>query len=113
MALFLPSIILAGLLCGCGVNPDPSDAGRRIRLFDGKTFAGGEGNRVYFRIEEGAIVGSSLYEESRRRKILAQPDSPLLKQIHKAMEWTNYVIRCEGDQSIFGVKINQDFHSFY
>jgi len=35
-------------------------AGKGKRIFDGKTFAGWEGNREWFRIEDGAIVGGSL-----------------------------------------------------
>ena len=33
------------------------------QLFDGKTFAGWEGNLEVFRIEDGAIVGGSLEQE--------------------------------------------------
>ena len=35
-------------------------APRAVRLFDGKTFSGWEGDLKYFRIQDGAIVGGSL-----------------------------------------------------
>ena len=38
----------------------PPKAAERVRIFDGKTFAGWEGNLKVFRIEQGAIVGGSL-----------------------------------------------------
>jgi hypothetical protein len=131
-------------------------------LFDGKTFAGWEGNLDFFRIEEGAIVAGSLkkatprneflcteqaygdfelrlqvkllgnptqanagiqirsrripnhnemigyqadmgqqywgclYDESRRNRILAQPDPEPLRQALKPGAWNEYVIRCVG-----------------
>jgi hypothetical protein len=38
----------------------------------------------------------ALYDESRRRKILAKPDKPTLARALKRDEWTEYVIRCVG-----------------
>jgi len=133
-----------------------------VSLFDGKTFAGWEGNLDWFRIEDGAIVAGNLqkaaprneflctpktyrdfelrlkvkllgdlsqanagiqirsrripnhnevcgyqadmgqqywgclYDESRRNKILAQPDAQALQKALKPGEWNQYVIRCEG-----------------
>lgn len=133
-----------------------------VALFDGKTFDGWEGNKEWFRIEDGAIVGGSLekriprneflcttktygdfelrlkvkllgdpahanagiqirsrripnhhemigyqadvgqhywgclYDESRRNRILAQPDAELRRKAVKEGEWNDYVIRCEG-----------------
>jgi len=132
------------------------------RLFDGKSFAGWEGNLDWFRIDKGAIVAGTLdkaiprneflctkeayedfelrlkvkllgdpkaanagiqirsqripnhhemigyqadmgqqywgclYDESRRRKILAQPDPKVLAEILKPNDWNQYVIRCVG-----------------
>jgi hypothetical protein len=132
-------------------------------LFDGKSFAGWEGDtKKTWRIEDGAIVGGSLdavvprneflcttksygdfqlkvkfkllgdkartnagvqfrtrriprhhevigyqadigqgywgalYDESRRNKVLAQPDRKLLEKIVKHGDWNEYTIRCEG-----------------
>lgn len=135
-------------------------ADERISLFDGKTFAGWEGNLKMFRIEEGAIVGGNLqtkipnneflcttkeygdfelrlkfkvlgegvnagvqfrtkripdhhevigyqadigqkywgalYDESRRKRMLAQPTPEVLAKAAKPDEWNEYVIRAEG-----------------
>ncbi len=132
-------------------------------LFDGKTFAGWEGDtKKTWRIEDGALVGGSLettvprneflcttkafgdfelkvkfkllgdrkhanagvqfrtkripkhhevsgyqadvgqnywgalYDESRRNKVLVQPDAKLIEEIVKHDEWNEYKIRCEG-----------------
>lgn len=132
-------------------------------LFDGKTFAGWEGDtEKTWRIEDGAIVGGSietvvprneflcttktygdfelkvkfkllgdkdkanagiqfrtkripkhhevsgyqadmgqnywgaLYDESRRNKVLVQPDAKVLDKLVKHGDWNEYTIRCEG-----------------
>jgi hypothetical protein len=132
-------------------------------LFDGKTFAGWEGDtKDTWRIEDGVIVGGSLeqkvprneflcttrtygnfelkvtfkmlgerdkanagvqfrtkripnhhevigyqadvgqgywgalYDESRRKRLLARPDEKLLEKIVKHDDWNEYTIRCEG-----------------
>src|SRR5438094_4057944 len=132
-------------------------------LFDGKTFAGWEGDtKNTWRIEDGAIVGGSLdtvvprneflcttksfgdfelkvkfkllgdrkqanagvqfrtrripnhhevsgyqadagqqywgalYDESRRKRVLAQPDKDVIDKLVKHDDWNEYVIRCEG-----------------
>jgi hypothetical protein len=140
-----------------GAEPDS----RTTALFDGKTFAGWEGDtKQTFRIEGGAIVGGSLiekvprneflcstkeysdfelrlkfkvlgkganagvqirsrripnhhemigyqadlgqgwygclYDESRRRTMLAQPDPELIAEVLKLDEWNEYTIRCQG-----------------
>jgi hypothetical protein len=129
-------------------------------IFDGKTFAGWEGNLDAFRIEDGAIVGGnltkrilrneflattkrysdfelsvtfkllgeganagiqfrtkripddyevigyqadmgqkywgSLYDESRRKKIIAKADFDAVMKVVKIYDWNVYRIRCEG-----------------
>jgi len=130
-------------------------------IFDGKTFAGWEGNLKIFRIEDGAIVGGSLqdkiarneflcttrpyadfelrlkvkllggdganagvqfrtaripnhhevsgyqadmgtgwwgalYDESRRKKVLLGPDQTKMKEVVKAGDWNDYVVRADG-----------------
>jgi Domain of Unknown Function (DUF1080) len=136
--------------------------GRVIKLFDGKTMTGWEGNLKIFRIEDGAIVGGTLreslpnneflcttkeygdfvlrlkfkllgdpakanagiqfrsrripnhhevigyqadlgqnyygalYDESRRRKVLAGPDQASIDKFLKRDDWNDYEIRAEG-----------------
>jgi hypothetical protein len=146
--LFVVSMVSAG------------PAAERVSLFDGKTFAGLEGNLKSFRIEDGAIVGGtlqekiprneflattkqygdfelrlkfkvlgegvnagvqfrtkripdhhevsgyqadigqkywgSLYDESRRKKIIAQADLEKVMKVVKPNDWNEYVIRAEG-----------------
>jgi hypothetical protein len=129
-------------------------------LFDGKTFAGWEGDTKIFRIEDGSIKGGtldqriarneflctneeygdfelrlkfkllgegvnggvqirsrripnhhevkgyqadlgdgwwgSLYDESRRNKILAAADAALVDKVLKRDDWNDYTIRCQG-----------------
>lgn len=146
-------------LCDCAtVKP----AVQAVSLFDGKSFAGWEGDtNKSFRIEDGAVVGGSLkekvprneflcttrnytnfvlrvkfkllgkganagiqirsaripnhhevsgyqadmaepawwgclYDESRRRKMLAKADMDALNKVLKRDDWNEYVIRCEG-----------------
>ncbi len=143
----------------------PSALGRAEAkpLFDGKTFAGWEGDtEKTWRVEDGAIVGGSLetvvprneflcttksygdfelkvkfkllgdrkganagvqfrtkripnhhevigyqadvgqqywgalYDESRRKRMLAQPDKDVIEKLVKHDDWNDYVIRCEG-----------------
>jgi hypothetical protein len=152
----LPAILLTLLL--------PAIAAEPVALFDGKTFAGWEGNiDSVWRIEEGALVAGSLtkkqekndflatvkeygdfdlslkwklegtegfvnggvqfrsqripdhhevigyqadlgagydgalYDESRRKKMLAQPSKELLAKAQKPLgEWNEYRVRAEG-----------------
>ena len=141
-----------------GLQP-PGEASPTI-LFDGKTFAGWEGDLKTFRIVDGAIVGGSLkekvprneflasdkeygdfelrlkfkvlgegvnagvqirsrripnhhemigyqadigqkywgalYDESRRKKILAQGDLETVLKAVKQEDWNDYKIRCQG-----------------
>jgi hypothetical protein len=143
-----------------------------VRLFDGKTLAGWEGNLALFRVQDGAIVGGTLankiarneflcttktygnfelrlnvkllggdsanagvqfrtrripnhhevsgyqadmgvgwwgalYDESRRKKVLQEPDPQKMKGVVRSGEWNDYVIRAEGphiQQSLNGTK---------
>jgi hypothetical protein len=45
---------------------------------------------------QGKSIWGSLYDESRRRKFLAQGDSEKLATLVKADDWNDLVIRCEG-----------------
>lgn len=46
-------------------------AAERVSLFDGKSFAGWEGNKEIFRIEDGAIVGGTLKEKIPHNEFLS------------------------------------------
>ncbi|MBA4063594.1 MAG: DUF1080 domain-containing protein [Isosphaera sp.] len=151
--------VLAFLLAAPALAADP----KPVPLFDGKTFAGWEGDTdKTWRIEDGVIVGGSLdavvprneflcttktygdfelkvvfkltgdkdkmnagvqfrtkripkhhevigyqadmgqdywgalYDESRRKKVLAKPDPKVLEKAVKHGDWNEYTIRCEG-----------------
>lgn len=134
--------------------------GEPVTLFDGKTFAGWEGDRKWFRIEDGAIVGGNfngpipknqflctekqygdfelrlkvkllgegvnsgvqfrtkripnhhevsgyqadagkgwwgkLYDESRRNRVLAEPDAKQVGEFVRYDDWNDYRIRAVG-----------------
>lgn len=148
-----------GITVDC-FHQELSDEQQEVSIFDGKTFAGWEGNLDIFKIDDGAIVGGTLkdriarneflctkkeysdfemrlkvkllgdnanagiqirsrriadhhemigyqadmgqhywgclYDESRRRKVLAGPDKTKMEKVLKAGEWNDYVIRCQG-----------------
>lgn len=151
-------LLILGLASGALAADSPPTP-----LFDGKTFAGWEGDTTRtFRIEDGAIIAGSLdavvprneflcttksygdfelkvkfqllgdrgkanagiqfrtaripnhhevrgyqadmgqdywgalYDESRRRKVLAKPDPKVLVGVVKHDDWNEYTIRCEG-----------------
>jgi len=150
-----------GVLVFC-VLSGASQATKKGRLFDGKSFEGWEGDiQKSFRIQDGAVVGGSLsakvprneflctrksyknfvlqvkfkllgnganagvqlrskripnhyevigyqadmgdpewwgclYDESRRKKVLAKSDLEAVKKVLKRDDWNEYVIRCEG-----------------
>jgi len=152
------------LVASCGFLMGWRAMTKPVRIFDGKTFNGWEGNKNIFRIEDGAIVGGSmktalphneflcttkeysdfvlrvkfkllgdpekanagiqfrsqripnnhevigyqadigqkywgaLYDESRRRQILAGPSPEEIGRIIKLNDWNEYVIRAEGRQ---------------
>ncbi|OHE81503.1 MAG: hypothetical protein A2107_11065 [Verrucomicrobia bacterium GWF2_62_7] len=154
--------LLTVLALVLAIAPSFATAGDAVSIFDGKTFAGWEGDtNKSFRIQDGAIVGGSLkekvprneflcttrsytnfvlrvkfkllgrganagiqfrsaripnhhevcgyqadiaepawwgclYDESRRRKMLAKSDMEELNKVLKRDDWNQYVIRCEG-----------------
>src|SRR5438874_13280376 len=45
---------------------------------------------------QGRPIWGALYDESRRRKFLAEPDPQKLTAALKAGDWNDLVIRCEG-----------------
>lgn len=46
---------------------------------------------------DGKVWGA-LYDESRRRRMLAEPDQADLKRVLKEGEWNQFVVRCEGNR---------------
>jgi hypothetical protein len=157
-------LFIAPVLAAAGPSCGAARGGEPVSLFDGKTFAGWEGNKEMFRIEDGAIVGGALqekiphneflsttkeygdfelrlrfkvigegvnagvqfrtkripnhhevsgfqadnggtkeknywgalYDESRRRKILAAPDAETAAKAAEPNDWNEYDIRAEG-----------------
>lgn len=45
---------------------------------------------------QGKPIWGALYDESRRRKFLVEPDAEKLSAVLKAGDWNDLVIRCEG-----------------
>ena len=50
---------------------------------------------IGYQADMGQVYWGALYDESRRREILAQPDPEKLKWILKQDDWNNYRIRAE------------------
>ncbi len=59
-------------------------AAKQIRLFDGKSFKGWNGDQKIFRIENGAIVGGSMQEKLTQNEFLCTDK-----------EYSNFVIRAK------------------
>lgn len=159
MTMFVRAGLLGACLTAC-VAAQQTGQEQWTPLFDGKSFAGWEGNLELFRIQDGAIVGGmldqrivrneflctqkeygdfelrlkfkligdgvnagvqirskripnhhevigyqadlgngywgSLYDESRRRKMLAQGDKAEVEKVLKRDGWNEYLIRCQG-----------------
>ncbi|MEX2212780.1 MAG: DUF1080 domain-containing protein [Phycisphaeraceae bacterium] len=51
-----------------------------------------------FQADMGQGWWGSLYDESRRNKILAKADADLIAKVLKKEEWNDYVIRAEGNR---------------
>ncbi len=49
-----------------------------------------------YQADIGAGYSGSLYDESRRNKVLAQADKALITTLEKPGEWNQYEVRCEG-----------------
>ena len=62
----------------------PTQGAEPVKLFDGKTFTGWEGNEKIFRIEKGAIVGGTLKEKIARNEFLCT------KEVYK-----NFILKLE------------------
>jgi hypothetical protein len=51
---------------------------------------------IGYQADMGDKYWGALYDESRRRKVLASPDKELIDKTIKLNEWNEYRIRCEG-----------------
>jgi hypothetical protein len=49
-----------------------------------------------YQADIGAGFSGSLYDESRRNKVLCKADPELIKKTEKPGDWNSYEIRCEG-----------------
>jgi len=49
-----------------------------------------------YQADMGQNYWGALYDESRRNKVLAQPDPKVIADVVKHDDWNEYVIRCEG-----------------
>lgn len=51
---------------------------------------------IGYQADLGQRYWGALYDESRRRKVLAGPSAELLEKVLKPNDWNHYRIRCEG-----------------
>jgi hypothetical protein len=70
MKCFLPLIVLIVSLPFDSPNDQATRDAKPVAIFDGKSFAGWEGDLKIFRIEDGAIVGGSLKGKIARNEFL-------------------------------------------
>jgi hypothetical protein len=70
MKCFLPLIVLIVSLPFDSPNDQATRDAKPVAIFDGKSFAGWEGDLKIFRIEDGAIVGGSLKDKIARNEFL-------------------------------------------
>jgi hypothetical protein len=51
---------------------------------------------IGYQADVGQGYWGALYDESRRNKVLVQPNKELIEKVVKHDDWNEYVIRCEG-----------------
>ena len=51
---------------------------------------------IGYQADVSSAYWGALYDESRRRKMLAKPDGATLEKAVRVNDWNEYVIRCEG-----------------
>ena len=71
---------------------DPANAGIQFRT----TRIPNDHEVIGFQADMGTGWWGALYDESRRKKVLKGPDQAKMKDLIKAGEWNDYVIRAEG-----------------
>jgi hypothetical protein len=65
------NFLLTVVIVGSPLVLAADEPAKPVKLFDGKTLAGWEGNEKMFRIEDGAIVAGTLTEKIPRNEFLA------------------------------------------
>jgi hypothetical protein len=65
------SMMLLVVICAAAVAADDDKEAKAIKLFDGKSLAGWEGDEKMFRIEKGAIVAGTLEDKIPRNEFLS------------------------------------------
>jgi hypothetical protein len=73
---------------------DPARANAGIQLRSRRI--PNDSEMIGYQADMGQQYWGCLYDESRRRKVLAQPDAAAVRQILKAGDWNEYVVRCVG-----------------
>jgi 3-keto-disaccharide hydrolase len=77
----------------------------KVKLVDGKGNGGvqlrsrripNDSEVIGYQADMGEGWWGGLYDESRRRKVLAKPDAKKLAEILKPNDWNDYRIRCQG-----------------
>ena len=77
----------------------------KVKLTDGKGNAGiqirsrripNHHEMIGYQADMAKGIWGALYDESRRRKVLARPDAKALAKVLKPDGWNDYVMRCEG-----------------
>jgi hypothetical protein len=71
---------------------DPANAGIQFRT----TRIPNDHEVIGFQADMGTGWWGALYDESRRKKVLKGPDQARMKDLIKAGEWNDYVVRAEG-----------------
>lgn len=51
-----------------------------------------------YQADMGQDYWGALYDESRRKKVLAKPDKAIVEKLVKHDDWNEYTIRCEGSR---------------
>ena len=82
-----------------GKDPNAGVQIRSERILDHHEMIG-------YQADMGQNYWGCLYDESRRRKVLAQADLKLLERIVKPNDWNTYEIRCEGKRVV--LKLNDE-----
>jgi hypothetical protein len=73
---------------------DPANANAGIQILSRRIPNHHE--MIGYQADMGQRFWACLYDESRRKRILAKPDPQDLKQVLRPNDWNEYIIRCDG-----------------